>query len=119
MLKRLFIAVLAVALLAGTTAQLMPHGAMIAAATAATPCEAMDMPAAGVGPSTVPADMPCKGKIPVCNDSIGCAVVFNLPTPVRVAPVAVRWTGIVWSAAPSALAGRTLEPELTPPIAIA
>lgn len=119
MLKRLLIAVLAFALVAGITAQLMPHDAMIAEAKAAMPCEAMDMSAASVNSSTMPDDMPCKGMIPVCNDSIGCAVVVDLPAPVRAAPVAVHWTVVVWSAAPSTLAGRTLEPELTPPIGIA
>jgi hypothetical protein len=116
MLKRLFISVLAIALLAGTTSQLMPHGAMIAAAKAAAPCVAMDMSTVSSSPSAMSDDMPCKGMIPVCTDSIGCAVVVDLPMPPQTAPAPVRWVQIVWSAEQTALAGRSVSPELFPPI---
>jgi hypothetical protein len=116
MLRRLFILFLALGLVASVTMQLMPHAfAAPAAAGSPAPCEMMDMatPAAPTGSS----DMPCKGMIPVCRDSLGCAVVVDLPTPPRAAPVAVDWTQVVWSAVQSTLAGLTVEPELSPPIA--
>jgi hypothetical protein len=116
MLKRLSIIFLAFALVASVTMQLMPHAwAAPAEAGAAVPCEMMDM-AADATPAGVP-EMPCKGKIPACDDSIGCAVFVDLPAPPRAAPVAVDWTQVVWSAIQPTLAGLTVEPELSPPIA--
>jgi hypothetical protein len=118
MLKRLSIILLAFALVASVTMQLMPHAwAAPAEAGAAVPCEMMDMQA-DHGAAGAP-EMPCKGKIPVCDDSIGCAVFVDLPVPARAAPVEVHWTSVVWTASQSTLFGRTVEPELTPPIAIA
>jgi hypothetical protein len=118
MLKRLSIILLAFALVASVTMQLMPRAwAAPGEAGAAVPCEMMDMQADS-GAAGTP-EMPCKGKIPVCNDSIGCAVFVDLPSPPRAAPVDVHWTSVVWTAFQSALFGRTVEPELSPPISIA
>jgi hypothetical protein len=118
MLKRLSIVFLAVAFVASATMQLMPHVLAAAAdADAAVPCDMIDM-RADAAPAGVP-EMPCKGMIPVCSDSIGCAVVVDLPRGPQASPVAVRWTPVAWSAAERSLAGLTIEPELTPPIAIA
>jgi hypothetical protein len=60
--------------------------------------------------------MPCKGMIPVCADSLGCAVVVDLPAPPSAEFVAVNWVQVVWAAAGTTLAGRTVPPELFPPI---
>jgi hypothetical protein len=64
-------------------------------------------------------DMPCKGKVPDCSDSLGCAVVVDLPTPPSAAFVAVNWVQVVWAAGEAAFAGRTVPPELFPPIVLA
>ena len=117
MLNRLCIVLLAVAFVASATMQLMPHAiAASAGADAAVPCDMMDMKT-DTAPAGAP-DMPCKGKIPDCADSLGCAVFVDLPARPHGAPVAVHWTKVAWSAAQPSLAGLTLEPELTPPIAI-
>ena len=115
MLKRLSIILLAFAFVAAVTMQLMPRAwAAPAGAGPAVPCEMMNMKAEAT-PAGTPG-MPCKGAIPVCNDSIGCAVFADLPTPPATSPVEVRWISVVWSAIQSVLSGRTVEPELTPPI---
>jgi hypothetical protein len=76
----------------------------------------MDMKADAM-PAGAP-DMPCKGKIPDCTGSLGCAAFVDLAAGPQAAPAAVQWTEVAWSAAQPSLAGLTLEPELTPPIAI-
>ncbi|HEY0524440.1 MAG TPA: hypothetical protein VGD08_13690 [Stellaceae bacterium] len=115
MLRWLSVLLLVLALVASTTMQLMPHAFAVPPAGSAAPCEMMNIatPEAPTGSS----DMPCKGMIPVCQDSLGCAVVFDLPIPPRAAPVAVDWMQVVWTVVQSTLAGLTVEPEVSPPIA--
>jgi hypothetical protein len=116
MLKRLSIILLALAFVASATMQLMPHAFAAVAAGAAEPCNMADMKS-DASPGAAD-EMPCKGAIPVCGDNLGCVVVVDLPQRPQAAPVAVRWTEIVWSLVQRSLAGVMVSPELQPPIAI-
>jgi hypothetical protein len=113
MLKRFFIVCLAILVFAGMSAQLVAHATAMSSAPPGVPCDMMDMDHASAVPAN---DMPYKGMIPLCADSIGCAVVVDLPPRPQVAPVEVRWTSILWAAAGLSLTGLTVEPEVTPPI---
>jgi hypothetical protein len=78
-----------------------------------------------IGESGVRADMaggcdrpqpPCTGHLPNCIDHLGCLTVSALPaSPVSVA-VAFEWTSLDYDLAPTALSGRSVKPELSPPI---
>src|SRR4051794_15193858 len=106
MLKRVAILLLAVLVCASISAQTVAH-AMVMVGAAEAPSEATDI--APVTPASMP-DMPCKGMIPSCADSLGCAVVVDLPVAPRGDSVAIRWVHVVWWTAQSSLDGLTVEP---------
>jgi hypothetical protein len=53
--------------------------------------------------------------MPGCIGSVGCIVVIDLPSPI-VPAAPVNRVFAVWSGNGSDLAGRSVEPELSPPI---
>jgi len=72
---------------------------------------------ASMDPAATPSrDMPRKGDVPICVDSLGCAAAVDVPAPPSARFFAVDWVQIIWTADTSTLAGRTIPPELFPPI---
>lgn len=105
-LKRLLTLGLMLALVIGTTAQLMPS-------SIAHPDMGLRADMAGGCDRPQP---PCTGHMPNCIDHLGCLTVSALPaSPVSVA-VAFEWTSLDYNLAPTALSGRSVKPELSPPI---
>jgi hypothetical protein len=117
MLKRLCIVLLALALVASVTMQLIPRALAAADDHAGAPCDMMNMMVDQTPRGEL--DLPCKGVISVCNDSICCAFVVDLSPAPRAELADIQWTLVVWSAVQSRLSGLPIEPELSPPIAIA
>lgn len=111
MLKRLSILLLAVTFVLGTTAQLTPRA--FAFSMAGTNHAAMS---AHGSPQKSDMGAPCKGMAPTCIDEMCCAIVAALPTALASVPVPVEWAAVVYPLLASALDGRAVEPELSPPI---
>jgi hypothetical protein len=62
---------------------------------------------------------PCTGHMPNCLDHGGCIAVSALPpSPIPIA-APVEWRPLDYAFAPQALAGISVEPELSPPILMA
>jgi hypothetical protein len=59
---------------------------------------------------------PCKGVTPGCIDSMGCATIVALPTTPLLASVSLHWDVLSYSVVDVAMNGRTIRPELFPPI---
>ena len=97
---------LALAFLLGVTAQLVPPNMAAAQATAGT-----DMAGGRAGPQP-----PCTGHMPNCLDHGGCIAVSALPASPSALPVPVEWSSLQYDFMSQALAGISVEPELTPPI---
>jgi hypothetical protein len=109
MLKRFLTLGLALAVLVGATAQLMPCSMARA-----------DMPA-GVGNMAGCADQHdlCGNHVPNCLDHVGCAAVTALPAmPVSIA-VAFAWAPLVYDPATASISGISIRPELSPPTLLA
>lgn len=105
-LKKLLTLCLALAFVAGATAQLALPG----------------MAQAGIG---LRADMtagpgepgaPCPAHPPACIEQAGCLAVSAVtPCPASL-PTAFRWTSVAFDAAAASLRGISIRPELSPPI---
>lgn len=105
-LKRLLTLGLMLALVIRTTAQLMPS-------SMAHPDMGLRADMAGGCDRPQP---PCTGHMPNCIDHLGCLTVSALPaSPVAIA-VVFEWTSLDYDLAPTALSGRSVKPELSPPI---
>jgi hypothetical protein len=105
-LVRLFRLGLALAFLVGVSAQLIPPSM----AEPQTMVNA-DMAGGCAGPQP-----PCPGHLPNCLDHAGCIIVSALPASPTSIVVPVEWVGLDYDFAPQALAGISVEPELSPPI---
>lgn len=97
---------LALAFLVGMTAQLMPSSM-----AATHMIVSADMGGGCAGPQP-----PCTGHMPNCLDHGGCITVSALPASPTAIAVPVEWTSLDYDVAPQALAGISIEPELSPPI---
>jgi hypothetical protein len=97
---------LALAFLAGVTAQLLPARTAEAQMTAHA-----DMAGGCAGHQP-----PCTGHMPNCLDHGGCITVSALPASPTTIAVPVEWTSLDFALAPQALAGISVKPELSPPI---
>ncbi len=97
---------LALALVLGVTAQLMPSAI---AGPQATAC-------AGMGTGCDGAKPPCTGHAPSCVDRVGCVTISALPTSPTTVAVPVEWTLLDYNLVPVSLIGISVEPELSPPI---
>ena len=104
-LKRLLTLGLMLALVIGTTAQLMPSS------IAETRMMSAEMAGRGAGPQA-----PCTGHMPNCVDHVGCVTVSALPTSPASIAAPVEWTSLGYDLAPESLAGIFVKPELSPPI---
>ena len=60
--------------------------------------------------------VPCKGMTPACIDSMGCVTIIGLPTIPLTAATPFEWGVLSYTAFGVALIGRTIRPELFPPI---
>jgi hypothetical protein len=105
-LKRVLTLGLMLALVIGTTAQLVP----------------VSMAQSDMGVSTNLADgcagpqLPWTGHMPNCVDHVGCVTVSALPaSPISVA-VAFEWSSLDYDLPLQSLAGISVKPELSPPI---
>ena len=106
MLKRISIHLLAVVLVIATTVQAIPRASVAAPEMAMA---GMDMSGAS---HRAP---PCKGMTPACTDCLGCATAGLPATPVLVSAPIV-WGELRYAPIIIALTGRTIRPELFPPI---
>ena len=97
---------LALAFLAGMTAQLLPASTAGAQMTAHA-----DMAGGCAGHQA-----PCNGHMPNCLDHVGCITVSVLPTWPTPIVVPVEWTSLDYGVAPESLTGMSVKPELSPPI---
>ncbi|HEV2548414.1 MAG TPA: hypothetical protein VGU20_13825 [Stellaceae bacterium] len=110
MLKRLSNVLLVLALVAGTT------GALTSANVAAgMPMPCNDGTASDMAPISDPAT-PCKGMMPTCADATGCIIVAALPAAPTSGSVPVVWAAFDYPSLAAMLDGRSIEPELFPPI---
>jgi hypothetical protein len=108
MLRRFAIFCLILALVIGLTGQV----AFMPMAMAVPPDQASDMsPAAPCSGS----DMPCKGMMPACMDSMSCTFTVVLPMPMA-PPTALQWSRVSYATLSATLNGRSIEPDLFPPI---
>ena len=97
---------LAMAFLAGVTAQLLPAGSA-----------GVQMPVhADMAGSCAGHQPPCTGHMPNCLDHGGCITVSGLPASPTTIAVPVEWTSLGYDFAPQALVGISVKPELSPPI---
>jgi hypothetical protein len=104
-LKRLLTLGSMLALVIGTTAQLMPSSAHPDMGLRADMAGGCDRP-----------QPPCTGHMPNCIDYLGCGTVSTLPaSPVAIA-VVFEWTSLNYDFAPTPLFGISVKPELSPPI---
>jgi hypothetical protein len=62
---------------------------------------------------------PCERSTPVCAEHVGCVIAAALPVSAAAAGVPVERRAVGYNTAPSHLAGRSVEPELSPPIVAA
>lgn len=60
--------------------------------------------------------VPCKDMTPACFGSMGCMSMIGLPAPLLSAATSFEWSAISYPMFEVALAGRTIAPELFPPI---
>jgi hypothetical protein len=110
MFRRLLIVLLALAFFAGATGPL----------TSANVAAGLPMPCHdGMASDTAPmsdSSMPCKGMMPACADAMGCVVLAALPAAQTAASVPVVWALIDYPVLAAMLDGRSVKPELFPPI---
>ena len=100
---------LVLAFVVGVMAQLMPP-------SAAAPQMTMSVGVTGASDGPRP---PCTGHTRGCIDHIGCVTVSALPTSPASIAVPIEWTLLDYHLAAQALAGISVEPELSPPILVA
>lgn len=74
----------------------------------------MSMPRMDMSKCDLPA--PCKSVTPACTDSMGCLTVVVLPTTPLSAATPLGWGILSYTFFDVALTGRTIRPELFPPI---
>ena len=103
--KRLLTVCLALAFLAGVTAQLMPSSMAETVTTVSTE----------MGGCACPYP-PCTGHMPNCLDHGGCISVSVLPISPATIALPVEWTSLDYHLPPQPLAGISVKPELFPPI---
>jgi hypothetical protein len=109
MLKRIASYLLSLAVIVTMTLQMVPH------AFAMPSDSEMSMAGMDMSDCDHPAT-PCKGLTPTCIDSMGCVTIIFLPTIPLAAATPFEWGILSYTAFDVALAGRTIRPELFPPI---
>ena len=107
--KRLSAALLALAVIIGLAVQ--PVLPVWAAPVA--------MPMSAPGPSAQSDEQPitpCKQATPICIEHVGCVTAIAVPASPRALGVPIRWHTVSYDLAVPHLTGRSVEPELSPPI---
>ncbi len=103
-IKRVAVALLALVFIASATAE------MASQAMASPPCPmSMGTSADGDG-------MPCKGMIPTCINDMGLPGPVHLPARPTFGPGTAYQSIVRFVVRDDAVAGRVVEPELSPPI---
>jgi hypothetical protein len=113
MLKRIATYVLSLAVVLTMTLQTVPHASGMLSELLSEP--AMSTAVMGMNDCDHPA-APCTGMTPACIDSMGCVTVIGLPTIPLSAATPFDWGVPSYTAFDVALAGRTIRPEIFPPI---
>jgi hypothetical protein len=109
MLKRIATYLLSLAVVLTMTLQTVPHASGMPSETT------MSMAGMDMSDCDRPAT-PCKGLTPTCIDSMGCVTIIFLPAIPLAAATPFEWGILSYTAFDVALAGRTIRPELFPPI---
>ncbi|SRR6266702_8301680 len=60
--------------------------------------------------------MPCKSGAFDCQSDLGCIFLISLPAPQSAIAAILAWSSVVYDLPSSAVAGRSIEPDLGPPI---
>lgn len=72
---------------------------------------------------SLPTDMPCKGKgkgkVPDCFSSMGCIFMLALPTTFTPSETMLPWSLVSYADAIDTRGGRSVEPDIGPPIRLA
>lgn len=107
-------ALLIFALIAASATQLLPRCAGMQ-----TPCDQMSISLTDVSPDPQAdgdnSERPCEGTPPGCLDCLGSLSVAAMPPP-SVAPATLRWNAVIYSLSFPGHSGRSVKPELLPPI---
>jgi len=104
--RRLLALSIALAFLISATAQLVPCG-----------MAESDMGAsAGMSAASGLPESPAPAHTPSCLQHLFCAATPALPNAPASPPTASRWTSVIYDLPSNSLAGRSVEPELSPPI---
>jgi len=119
-LRQLLTLFLAAAFFVGTAVQLLPPSTALAdvgvhsdkmagyGRQAAAPVKQMaDCDRPGVPPAK---------PMPNCIDHLGCLTISALATAPTALPMPFRWASIAYMSGATSLVGRSVEPELSPPI---
>jgi len=109
MVHRIATYLLSLAVILTMTLQTIPH------ASGMPSDPAMSMAGMDMGNCDHPA-APCKGMTPACIDGMGCVTLIGLPTIPLAAATPFEWDVVSYTIFDVALAGRTVPPELFPPI---
>jgi hypothetical protein len=105
-LRQLLTLFLAAAFFVGATVQLLPSSTALADVGFRT-----DKMACCDGPTMPPAK-----PMPNCIDHFGCLTVPAVATVPTALPTPFRWASIAYISGATSLVGRSVEPELSPPI---
>ena len=116
-LHRLVVSLTLLAFIGAMTLQLIPPTLAVAAGTmpAAADCSQMAMPADNGGSDH---KAPCNGMDPECIKQMGCAGTPSLPLRLGADFVPVAYSKVVYSTLTVFRDGRSIEPDLFPPIGL-
>jgi hypothetical protein len=91
-------------------------------AAIARPCETVVTSASGhllsSGQAPASAPAPCKGTMPACIDMLGCGLSAGLPAKAPTLSHKLTWTSAIFPVLADAREGRSVKPDLGPPITI-
>jgi hypothetical protein len=118
LLHRLIAAVTILAFVGGMTLQLMPPKAAFAAATTTANERDCQHTAMGSPHADSSHTMPCKGMDPECIKQMGCLGTPSLPTQLTADFVPFVYDAVAYWVPAESSAGRSIKPELLPPIGL-
>jgi hypothetical protein len=110
LLRRIFALLFSVALIGALPTQVVP---VIAVGGGSS----MTMMATDTGSDTN--GSPCKGMTADCMTDLGCIFAVGLPAPQAIVATRFAWSPVTYWASANHSTGRTLAPDLGPPIHIA
>ena len=114
MLRRVGILLLALAFVVGWTTQMMPR-ALAIPQSSLCPMGMVSEPAE-MSADADQSSMPCKGMTPTCIDVMGCVVTVAVPLAPLSTPTVLKWAEVAYSCTISLPTGRSVPPDLFPPI---